>query len=533
MNLLIVDDDHTVSDGLARKINREALHIDKIISAYSADDARAVFQTQPVDIILCDIEMPGENGVSLLEWVREHSPETLCIFLTSHSDFEYAQRGIRLGVYEYILQPAPVNTVETVLQRAVGQLEADRRMRRLSDYGGVLQKQKSGLVRSVVSDLLTESEQFYENTMQKLVQLAGDADFQHAPKLLLILPERREPATLDRDTKCFIISNILCEILGLLEDAVLYTWNESEEYIFIIFDANHLSESRLRFFQQTIDRILEGAYSIYAAECGEMKHENLQHTLARLRNVRRENVSGKEELRILYEGAETPKTDAALHYSRNLTDTKIMRWQKLLSEDDYDTVDHEISAFLLNAEIDNVSRKELVYIHENLVKCVIISLNEKNLNTTDFFESVSYTYEAFLNANNSISLLREGMSKILLAFRKARSHRTSDSEMVERVVSFVRENITSEISLQEIAAHVHFSPEYFSRKFRKETGIGIKEFILDEKFNYAKNALRNSSLPVNEIAWSIGYTNLPNFTYMFRKRVGMSPTDYRKAKKPR
>ena len=46
-----------------------------------------------IDILLTDIEMPGESGLDLVEWIREKELDMECIFMSSHADFEYAQRG--------------------------------------------------------------------------------------------------------------------------------------------------------------------------------------------------------------------------------------------------------------------------------------------------------------------------------------------------------------------------------------------------------------------------------------------------------
>jgi two-component system response regulator YesN len=50
--------------------------------------------------------MPEENGLSLFRWTMEKHPEVVGVFLTSHAEFEYAREAIRLGGFDYILQPA-------------------------------------------------------------------------------------------------------------------------------------------------------------------------------------------------------------------------------------------------------------------------------------------------------------------------------------------------------------------------------------------------------------------------------------------
>ena len=66
MTLLIVDDDCTMTELLSRTINWKELEIDRVLCALSASAARTIFMSEPVDIMICDIEMPGESGIDLL-----------------------------------------------------------------------------------------------------------------------------------------------------------------------------------------------------------------------------------------------------------------------------------------------------------------------------------------------------------------------------------------------------------------------------------------------------------------------------------
>ena len=71
MKLLIVDDQPSVSEGLKKGIAWEELQIDEVFAAYNALEAREILNSRPIDIMLCDIEMPVENGLQLLAWVKE------------------------------------------------------------------------------------------------------------------------------------------------------------------------------------------------------------------------------------------------------------------------------------------------------------------------------------------------------------------------------------------------------------------------------------------------------------------------------
>ncbi len=62
MKILIVDDQISVVEGLLSGINWEKLGVSKVFGVHSAQDARLVLDREPVDLILCDIEMPVENA---------------------------------------------------------------------------------------------------------------------------------------------------------------------------------------------------------------------------------------------------------------------------------------------------------------------------------------------------------------------------------------------------------------------------------------------------------------------------------------
>ena len=71
INVLIVDDQINVVSGVMFGVHWDRLGISQIYKAYNAYEAKQVLLEKPVDIMLCDIEMPVENGLSLLAWCRK------------------------------------------------------------------------------------------------------------------------------------------------------------------------------------------------------------------------------------------------------------------------------------------------------------------------------------------------------------------------------------------------------------------------------------------------------------------------------
>jgi len=94
-------------------------------------------------------------------------------------------------------------------------------------------------------------------------------------------------------------------------------------------------------------------------------------------------------------------------------------------------------------------------------------------------------------------------------------------------MQYVEDHIHEKITLQDMADSVHLSVFYFVRKFREESGITPKQYIISRKIAHAGMLLEETDLKVREIADRIGY-EAPRFTTLFRTTTGYSPCDYRR-----
>ena len=81
--------------------------------------------------------------------------------------------------------------------------------------------------------------------------------------------------------------------------------------------------------------------------------------------------------------------------------------------------------------------------------------------------------------------------------------------------------------MEELAGMTGYTEYYFSHKFQKETGITVKEFILNEKITQAKLLLADSSKSIQEISDTLGFCNRSYFSTCFMKKTGMSPSQYK------
>jgi putative two-component system response regulator len=130
--ILIVDDEATVARQLQRILSaRDYL----CLTASSADQARKHLADRHVDLILCDVNMPGESGLDLLEETARIYPETATVLVTGMDDTELAERALAMGAYGYVIKPFEPNEiiidVSNALRRRTLEIENKRHREKL------------------------------------------------------------------------------------------------------------------------------------------------------------------------------------------------------------------------------------------------------------------------------------------------------------------------------------------------------------------------------------------------------------------
>ena len=101
------------------------------------------------------------------------------------------------------------------------------------------------------------------------------------------------------------------------------------------------------------------------------------------------------------------------------------------------------------------------------------------------------------------------------------------SQMIQKVIEYVMSYYDQEIDKAELAALSHTHPGNLSRRFKKETGMTITEYQQDLRISQARHLLRTENLPVDEIAWIVGYKDPSYFGRVFKNATGYSPSGYR------
>ena len=99
---------------------------------------------------------------------------------------------------------------------------------------------------------------------------------------------------------------------------------------------------------------------------------------------------------------------------------------------------------------------------------------------------------------------------------------------LRQVLDYIDSNLRDEMTLADLARIVAISPGHFAHLFRQTTGLPPHRFILERRMERAKLLLRDTDLPITEIAEQVGCGSHSHLSVMFHREIGVTPRDYRR-----
>ncbi len=132
-SLLVVDDDQHVQSAMADYL-RSLGH--RTETASDCQEAMTRMREFPFEAVICDVNLPDQDGFHLLEWAAEEKPDTAVIMLTGYGTIESAVEAIRIGAFDYLTKPVIDEELHLAIQRALGQrriVEENRHLKQQLD----------------------------------------------------------------------------------------------------------------------------------------------------------------------------------------------------------------------------------------------------------------------------------------------------------------------------------------------------------------------------------------------------------------
>ncbi len=520
MKLLLVDDNREILEGLRVSIDWEGVGIEQLLTAEDAEAARETVKNTTIDILMTDIEMPGENGLELWEWMRENRPSVICIFLTSHADFSYAQEAIHKGGFDYILQPARPSDIEAVVRRCRDYILEKKRKEILYEKGYEYDKIKQKALEGLAYALFQRGKLFTGRLAEWETMVNPDGQYKCYQPCIYVFPDSLQPEELSHmkeyvanrldsfyENKNYILSVSYPNQLGI----VILCAHEPERDII---------RDQLIALKSEIEEHYHQQSALYISMTGR---EDLPQLVGQLIELQKNNVSKRME--VYY--TNTPQR------SIQLKNPDKEKWALWIGQGDGVLVINQIDGMVrFMDEAGQLSQEYMQILFQSFSDACSMACHRYGFHMSDLFEKY-YTQESFINSCYSVADFKCAVEFCIKRFDQLKEHGDktrvmSVEERIHLVERYIDENLSENIVRTDVASMVFLNEDYFSRLFKNITGLGFKEYVMKQKMEYSKKLLKETKFPVGAIASKAGYDNFSNFTQAFKKFTGVTPQDYRK-----
>lgn len=528
--VLIVDDEIHAIRGLQAGVRWEELNIHSVLTARSMKQAQAIFQTESIQLMICDIEMPKGSGMDLLAWLREYYPKTETVFLTSHPNFSYAKKAIQLGSFDYLLKPVDYEELEQVIGKALAKVNKEREQ-------SAFEANYKHFVQLWESQQPLMKERFWQELLRQSIASSPERVEEQAAKYKLpyLVSTKFLPVYIrvqswhksynqrDEQIMEYALRNAAEEHIANLHPEAAVVSPQNGKLLVLIPVTSEKSdiailadcEAYVRFCSQYFNCDL-CAYIGQPAPAHRIVDLYLQ-----LSRMDEDNVTQANQTLLL---RDYRKKEQMIELP------SMSEWAEYMKKGAKDKLVAEVIRYLddWKDKRSGVDAQTLQLFYQNFLQMMFFVLQLKELRANEVFASNLLTNkpEAVLC---SVTSMKEWIL-YLLEVAMNRIHALEENmTVVEQVKRFISEHMGEQnLTRDDVASSVYLNPDYLNRVFKKETGKSISDYVQQQRIEHAKKLLMRSEYSVSDIALQSGYSNLSYFSTLFKKMTGMNPGDYRK-----
>lgn len=534
--MLIVDDEEIITDGLADIFGKLNLDLD-IYKAYSGQEALELLNRTRVDVVLSDICMPGMDGLELMETIRLNWPQCKIVFLTGHNDFNYVYQAIQAPDVQYVLKNEGYPKLIAAVERAIKELEETLRANDL------IRRSKEQLETLAHGD-------YFRNLLFHDVLFVRELeeDFRHlhipldaSMPILIGLGSvtsggsaGRSPTYVDRRETALAVKFLAEAFLAERTNSIGFI-DRYGDLIWLIQPKRWSGSEWTDAFAQTV-MFLEGTFELIQQSCLESLDTSVAVTLCG-------EAFAWEGLPAMY--------DKMRRYQHDRTGDGTRMVQKVFpSEESAPSVSilnrslrDKFEALAVHLEAGR--REEFMGLFDDLTEPAAYELERGDPNMTELCYTVALVLLSYINRweireIGSFGLIKledyrswreafgylKGVADVLFSLRKSGEQKRA-AGAIDKICSFIEQNLSEDLSLVRLADEFHFNPSYLSRLFKQERGVNLSDYMDELRIRKAKELLKREELKIAEVGGLIGYEMPQSFTRFFKKWTGLTPQEYR------
>ncbi len=510
--IIIADDEELARYSLRTMISKSLHDVEIVYEAENGKDVVLKNKELRPDAVLVDIKMPGLNGIEASKHMIADNPDIAILIISAYDNFEYVQTAIDIGVKGYILKPLRSEEVTGKL-KMIMHAAAARRIYRKEDYPEIRDFIEQELVyfymlphqdKTYLKSFKAFLGENYERGMFIVFSRPADIDI---CELFRRYAEGRRKSYIAGGTNAAVL------IPMYVEDDSFGRKDDVTKFVQSFLAWNGLPKGA---------KLRAGIGSLGDGDAGIAR--SYKEAVSALRSAEEDGRGIVHYDDITHKGSEQSASAEDVEPSieelffDSIRNGDIERAQAFASE---------VVKRLFALYADFEPAKEYVGEFIILTKNTLIKLGypmPRTLSHTLLLDLAAIKDQALL-----ISWFSEMTKTLIDTIRDQRIDVQNATHA--RVFNYIYKNLFRyDLSLDEISAHVGFSPQYISRIFHDTMRMPFTEFIARKRTDYAKYLLVSTDQNVTQIAQFVGYLDVNYFCRVFKKLTGMTPNAFRKAK---
>ncbi len=508
--VLLIDDEPWILKDMELLIDWEKLDFEVVAKITDSEQAIYMIKEKCPDLIICDIRMPGLNGIELMKMVKKRFNDIFVVFVSAYSEFNYAKQAIEMGAFDYILKPTDENDLSNTVQRIRSKLDKKK-----EDENNLKRYQKSELFLELLEDRLASKriknrlknigykikhDYFFIAIVEKNINNNthirtsinfDDNDISKKDNINNNNKDNKKENVRQWQEalkKEFVSSNLLFIQLGEQKWVVLFNYNHSALTIEKIDSLGDIANKYQLFL---------GISDIFD-DLGKIKYCYKQAELMSYNYFiyKRNNL-------YLYS-----------RYNNNYKDMLFII-KKVTSQDYFKKILGNIPDQIVEKKMN---LEEVAYLYNQLrEKANVLFKLDDEIELLDYVDIV-YSF------NNLKELF--GQFKDFLIANESSYYSRNSNDIVGHIIKDIKENFSKDLKLQDLADKYHVNYNYLGQLFKKETGKTFTNFLVELRIEKAIS-LFSENLLFYEVAKKVGYHDYYHFCKIFKKHKGISPSEYK------
>jgi len=541
--ILLAEDEEDVRKTIAQSINDSDMPYEVVGEAADGIEAIEMMRTLNPDILITDVCMPHLNGLAMLKGIREFNPDIPTVIISGYDEFSYVREALHLGVREYLLKPFLPRELFDILDKIRMELERQSQ----------LQQNLEGMSQQLQQTRELSREHFVRR------MLDGGAETE--------LEQCAEQIDFPLNARCYV-AGVLRFTTGsggagekLSGDKL--SGENMQQYLDIIKD---------NYFSPELT-LLEGRYGLHqlvlffaggktgSSEFVRLIQEGMEKIIRSMEHYHGIGVQCTlGEVYREYQGLLSSYGQALDTWKKMISpDMVFLKYRDAKVSEKYFSVPEEAFAariselegyLLFHAETNHLqgALEELdklfdIYAEFPMEKSeyVNVALTKLVLKLSDLISKAGDKMQAwedetilnFLRTHFLYGSLQEAKAVLAEYIGKCCSqfamiHENQRDRMIYEAKSLIQQNLANEeFGLEQLAAMLHFSPNYVRQVFKAQAGENFTDYLFRSRMEMAEQLLKNPTNKIQDVALQTGYSNQRYFARCFKKYFICTPTEYR------